>query len=131
MPEEPIENMDRILLTDLRCECIIGCNSWERTKKQEVIINITLYADLSRPSLSDDINDTIDYKDMKKQVVDMVEKSSFKLIEALAGAIIRICLSHKSVNAAMVRVNKPGALRYSRTVGVEIFRTKQDVTQAE
>ena len=124
MVEETIEGMDKIILTDVRCVCIIGCNDWERTKKQEVIINITLYADLSNPSLSDDINDTIDYKQIKKQVVEMVEKSSFKLIEALAGAIIQICLSHPSVKAARVRVDKPGALRYAKSVGVEIFRMK-------
>jgi FolB domain-containing protein len=124
MTEKTIDQMDKILLTDVRAACIIGCNDWERTKKQEVIINICLYTDLSKPSLSDDINDTIDYKEVKKKVVDMAEKSSFKLIEALAGAVLQICLSYPAVIAAMVRVDKPGALRYAKTVGVEIFRAK-------
>jgi FolB domain-containing protein len=124
MAEKTFESMDKILLTDVRCTCIIGCNDWERTKKQEVIINICLYIDLSKPSASDDINDTIDYKELKKKVIDMAEKSSFKLIEALAGAALQICLSYQEVMAARVRVDKPGALRYAKTVGVELFRDK-------
>ena len=124
MIENSIENMDKIFLTDLQSTCIIGCNSWERNEKQEVIINICLYTDLKKASISDDIGDTIDYKQLKKQVMEMVEKSSYKLIEALAGAVVQICLSHQAVSAARVKVEKPGALRYAKTVGVEIFRTK-------
>ncbi len=124
MSEKLFETLDKILLTDVRCECIIGCNDWERTTKQEIIINISLYTDLGRASVSDNISDTIDYKEVKKKVVDMVEKSSFRLIEALAGAVLGICLSYSAVLAARVRVDKPGALRYAKTVGVEMFRVK-------
>ncbi len=124
MDEKTLEIMDKLYLSDIQCKCIIGINDWERTKKQEVIINICLYSDLSRPSLSDDISDAIDYKQIKKQVVDMVEKSSFKLIEALASEVIKIGLSHPLVKAVKVKVDKPGALRYAKTVGVEFFRMK-------
>jgi D-erythro-7,8-dihydroneopterin triphosphate epimerase len=120
-----IENLDKIYITDLLLKCIIGINDSERTQKQDVAINITLYADLSRPCKSDRIEDSIDYKGIKKHVITMVENSSFYLIERLADAIAQICLTHPLVKAVRVKVDKPGALRFAKSVGVEIFRARQ------
>ncbi len=86
------KNLDKIHIRDLLLRCIIGLYDWEREKKQDVIINITLYANLRNISISDDINEIVDYKDIKQKVVDMVESSSFKLIESLAERIAEICL---------------------------------------
>ncbi len=124
MDEKTLEVLDKIYLTDIKCSCIIGINDWERVNKQEVIINICLYSDLCKPSLSDNINDAIDYRQIKKQVVDMVGQSSFKLIEALASEVVKICISHPQAYAVKVKVEKPGALRYAKTVGVELLRMK-------
>jgi D-erythro-7,8-dihydroneopterin triphosphate epimerase len=120
-----IENLDKIYITDLLLKCIIGINDSERTQKQDVAINITLYADLSRPCKSDRIEDSIDYKGIKKHVITMVENSSFYLIERLADGIAQICLTHPLVKAVRVKVDKPGALRFAKSVGVEIFRARQ------
>jgi D-erythro-7,8-dihydroneopterin triphosphate epimerase len=119
-----IENLDKIHITDLLLSCIIGLNDSERTQKQDVLINITLYADLARPCRTDRIEDSIDYKQTKKEIIAMVESSGFYLIERLAGSIGQICLAHPLVKAVRVTVDKPGALRYAKSVGVEIFRTK-------
>jgi D-erythro-7,8-dihydroneopterin triphosphate epimerase len=116
------ENLDIINITDLSLGCIIGLNDWERTQKQNVLVNIVLYADLSRPCKTDRIEDSVDYKEIKKQIIAMVENSSFYLIERLAGSVAEICLVHPLVKAVQVRVDKPGALRYAKSVGVEIFR---------
>jgi D-erythro-7,8-dihydroneopterin triphosphate epimerase len=115
---------DKIYITDLLLNCIIGINDWERTQKQDVLINITLYADLSRPCETDSIEDTIDYKEIKKQIIEMVVNSNFYLVEKLAASVAGICLANPLIKAANVRVDKPGALRYSKSVGVEIYRTK-------
>jgi D-erythro-7,8-dihydroneopterin triphosphate epimerase len=120
------EKLDKIYITDLLLRCVIGLNDWERTQKQDVLINITLYADLSRACQSDRIEDSIDYKELKKQIIALVESSSFYLIERLADSIAQICLAPLLVKAATIRVDKPGALRYAKSVGVEIFRTKTD-----
>ena len=121
-----MENLDKIYIADLLLRCIIGLNEWERTQKQDVLINITLYADLSRPCQTDRIEDSVNYKEIKKQIIAMAESSSFYLIERLADSISRICLAHPCVKAASIRVDKPGALRYAKSVGVEIFRKRND-----
>ncbi len=116
------KKLDRILITDLLLRCIVGINPDEREKKQDVIINITLFADLSMACSSDDIDDTINYKKIKNSVVDLVEESKYFLVEKLAEMIARCCLSYDRVAAVTVRVEKPGALRFAKNVGVEVFR---------
>ena len=113
---------DRIHVQDLLLRCILGVNPEEREKKQDVVINFTLWADLSHPAGTDRIEDTLDYKRLKKKVVDLVEGSSFHLVEALAGAVADLCLEDPRVKAARVRVDKPGALRFAKSVAVEVFR---------
>ena len=117
-----LHKLDQIHITDLRLQCIIGINDWERTQKQDVIINIVLYADLKKPCRTDHLEDSVDYKEIKKEIIAMVENSSFNLIERLAEEITRICLAHQIVSATRIRVDKPGALRYAKSVGVEIIR---------
>jgi D-erythro-7,8-dihydroneopterin triphosphate epimerase len=122
--KEIILKLDKIRINDLQLHCIIGINEWERSHKQEVLINVTFYVDLSKPCQTDDIKDSIDYKEVKKEIIDMVQDSSFYLIERLADEIARICLGHSFIKAVQVRVDKPGALRFAKSVGVEIFRTQ-------
>jgi D-erythro-7,8-dihydroneopterin triphosphate epimerase len=125
-PGDPLESQDKIHITDLLIRCIIGANDWERTQPQDVLINIILYTDMAGPCATDRIEDAVDYKEIKKQVIAMVEASSFHLIERLAAEIAAICLAHPAVTAARVRVDKPGALRFAKTVGVEILRKRSD-----
>ena len=116
--------LDKIHIRDLHLRCIVGIYPEERSQTQDVIINVVLRCDLSRACLSDDIGDTVDYKQIKKRIVAMVESSEFFLIERLAEEIARICLEPPGVMLAQVTVDKPGALRFARSVAVEISRTR-------
>lgn len=118
---------DQIHIRDLQFRCIIGIDAAERKDKQDVLVNLTLESDLRRACGSDDIQDTIDYKILKQQIVAMGESSSFFLIEALAQRIAEICLTHPKVERVRILVEKPAALRFARTVGVEIERSRVDV----
>jgi len=118
--------LDRIHIADLLVRCIVGTNPGERAKPQDVVINITLHADLRAACRSDRIEDTVDYRSLKQRIVEMVEASRFFLVEALAEAISDVCLSDPRVRKARVRVEKPTALRFARTVGVEIERERSD-----
>lgn len=126
--ERDIEKPDKIHIRDLLVRCIIGTRRNERVKKQDVLINITLYADIAKACETDNISDTVDYHYIKEDIVAMVEQSSFFLVERLAGAVAEICLRNDLVFAVSVTVEKPGALRYARNVGVEILRKKTTYT---
>ena len=116
--------MDRILISDLLVRCIIGIKDDERREKQDVLINVSLGVDLRTAGTSDRIEDSVDYAGLKKRIVALAEGSQFFLVEALAEKIASICLEHPLVVEAVVRVEKPTALRFARSVGVEIVRKR-------
>ena len=119
------KTFDKIYIKDIQVRCLIGINPDERTKKQDVVINLKLEADLTRACASDSIGDTVDYSSIKKEIVEKAEQSSFFLIEKLAETIASICLKSPVVEGVTVLVEKPGALRFARSVGVEIYRRKE------
>ncbi len=115
---------DRIEIKDLLLRGIVGINPSEREKKQDILLNITLFADLQPAGDSDDIHATPNYRSVTKRIIEHVEGSSRYTIEALAADVARLCLQEPGVRRARVRVEKPGALRFARSVGVEIERTR-------
>jgi dihydroneopterin aldolase/D-erythro-7,8-dihydroneopterin triphosphate epimerase len=117
--------MDRIYIRDLALRCIIGIYPEERETRQDVVINITLETDLRAAGQSDSIADTADYKRIKLAILDFVENSRFQLIEALADGIAAICLNDPHIQSATVTVDKPGALRFARSVAVEVTRSRR------
>ncbi len=124
--DHDFSRMDKIYIRDLLLRCIIGINSDERVNKQDVVTNVTLYADLSKPGQSDSIDDTVNYKALKDRIAELINGSSYFLVEKLAEEVASTCLSFEGVRAAKVLVEKPGALRFARTVGVEIFRSNHE-----
>lgn len=113
---------DMILIKDLLIRGIIGIHDWEREKKQDILINIVMETDCQPAGVSDDFHDAVDYRAVTKKVLALVESSSFFLVEKLAHEIALICLEDERVEVARVRVEKPGALRFSQSVGVEVER---------
>ena len=120
------EALDRIHIRDLLVRTIVGIRDWEREKKQDVVLNITLHADLSAACRTDAIEDTVDYVGIKRSVIDTVENSSFYLVERLAQAVADVCLADERVQRVDVLLEKPGALRFAKTVAVEITRERRD-----
>ena len=115
---------DRIKITDLHLRAIIGINPDERRNLQDVLINIVLYVD-SRPAAeSDDISDSANYRTITKEIIKLVESSKFYLIEKLASEIAAICLKSQQVETVSVNVQKPTALRFAKSVGITIERSK-------
>jgi len=118
--------MDKTFIKDLSVRGIIGINDWERQKPQEILINIILYADLQTSGESDDIADCVNYRTVAKKVQRHTETAARLTVEALAADIAKLCLEEPAVQKALVRVEKPGAVRFSRSVGVEIERNRED-----
>lgn len=118
------ERMDKTHIHDLLIRTVIGINPDERLIKQDVILNLTAFSDQRPAAATDDFKLTVDYKAMKVAVMALVESSSYGLIESLAAAVAELLLEIDGVLACRVCVDKPGALRYARSVAVEIFREK-------
>ena len=120
------KQLDRIHIRDLACRCIVGINPDERVNKQDVIVNVVIEGDLRDACANDAIADTIDYKRVKQSILQLVETSEFLLVERLAQAIADTCLREPRAQAVHVSVDKPGALRFARSVAVEIVRYREN-----
>lgn len=117
--------LDEIIISDLNIRTVIGVNDWERKVLQDVMINMTLFVDIKNASSTDDIHDTTDYKTITKRVLDYTEASSFQLIESLIEEVAKIVLTEFNVKAIQIQIDKPNALRFSKSVGIKIYRTQE------
>ncbi|OGO39047.1 MAG: hypothetical protein A2W35_03375 [Chloroflexi bacterium RBG_16_57_11] len=118
--------MDKIIIRDLIARGIIGINDWEREKPQEILINIELYVDLRGAGISDNLRESVSYSTIAKRVQAHAEAAGRLTAEALANDLASICLEEPKVSRVVVRVEKPGAVRFTRSVGVEIERGRED-----
>lgn len=116
--------MDQIIISDLVARGIIGINPWEREKRQEILINVVLFGDLVHAGETDDLQFSINYSSVAKKLLAHAESIQRFTVEALAADLARLCLEEAGVQKVRVRVEKPGAVRFARSVGVEIEREK-------
>jgi FolB domain-containing protein len=116
--------MDQTFIRDLLVRGVIGLSDQERANPQDILINITLFADIAKAGQSDSIDDCVNYRTVTKKVLAHAEKAARYTVEALASDIARLCLEDERVQKVCVRVEKPGAVRFARSVGVEIERSR-------
>ena len=117
---------DRILITNLLVRGVIGVNDWERETDQDVLVNLEIHVDGRLSGSTDDVADTLNYRTVTKDVVAYVESSRHYVVEALATGIARIVTVGHGAPRVKIRVEKPGALRFAESVGIEIERTPED-----
>ena len=118
--------MDQIFLTGLTTDCIIGIWDWERRVKQKIVIDLEMGADIRKAAASDAIDDTLDYKRVAKRLLAFVGSSQFQLVETLAERVAQVVVTEFDVPWVRVRLNKQGAIRGSRDVGILIERRRED-----
>jgi len=122
---------DRIYLRGLKRQCIIGFIDWERQVPQTVILDLEFPCNCARAAASDTVADTVDYKQVAKRVLAFVEGSKFLLIETLAHRLALMVLEEFPLEWIKIDLNKPGAIRHSRDVGVSITRRRADLAAGQ
>ena len=118
---------DRIFLHGLTVECIIGFIDWERRVRQTVVVDLEMPVDCTRAAASDEVADTLDYKKVAKRALEFIGASEFRLVETLAHRLALVILAEFGVEWVRISLNKPGAIRNSRDVGVVIERSRADL----
>jgi dihydroneopterin aldolase len=122
--------MDIIFLNGLTTECIIGIWDWERKVRQKVVIDLEMGADIRKAAATDSIEDTLDYKRVSKRLLQFVSDSEFQLVETLTERIAQVVVTEFDVPWVRVRLNKQGAIRGSRDVGILVERSRADFAAA-
>ena len=118
--------MDKVIIKDLLVRGIIGVNDWERKRPQDILINLSLFTDTKRAGETDNLEDCVNYSTMSKKVQAYAESAGRLTVEALANDLVKICFEDKRVQKVIVRVEKPGAVRFAESVGVEIERSRDE-----
>lgn len=123
-----LAELDKVFIRDLLVRGIVGINPEERVNRQDVLINATLYADTRQAGASDDIGDAVNYRTAAKAIITYVENEGPLLVERMAADLARICLdTDERIQAIELSVEKPGAVRFARSVGLTIFRRRAEV----
>jgi len=116
--------MDKVFIKDLSTQVIIGVYDWEREQPQDILINITIETDTRQAGQTDDIKDCIDYDALTKSMLTLVKSIQRFTVEALAEDIANFCLEDIQAERVNIRVEKPGAVKFAKSVGVEIDRSR-------
>ena len=117
--------MDIVFLHEMKVDTVIGIWEWERKIRQTVVIDLEMAADIRKAAASDSIDDALNYKSVAKRLQQFVADSEFQLVETLAEKIAAIVIDEFGVSWVRVKLNKPGAIRGARDVGVVIERGKR------
>ena len=117
--------MDIVFLHEMKIDAVIGIWEWERKIRQTVVLDLEMSADVSKAAASDSIDDALNYKSVAKRLQQFVADSEFQLVETLAEKIAAIVIDEFGVSWVRVKLNKPGAIRGARDVGVVIERGKR------
>ncbi len=115
---------DKVFIEDLRVETVIGIYDWEREIRQTISLDLEMAFDIRQAGISDSIEDTLNYKDVAKRLINFIQDSEFQLVETLAERCAAIILDEFAVNWLRLKLSKPGAVRGSAAVGVIIEREK-------
>lgn len=118
--------MDKIFLTGLNIECVVGVWEWERQVKQTVVLDIEMATDIRKAAKSDHLDDTLDYKKVSKRLQSFVGESQFQLVETLTERVAEVIVKEFRVPWVRVQLNKKGALRGVLDVGIIIERRAED-----
>lgn len=122
MPDEQFT--DTIFLNEMRIDTVIGIWDWERKIRQTVSVDLEMGTDIRRAAEADNIEQTLNYKLVAKRVQQYIADSDFQLVETMAEKVAGIILDEFEVPWVVVRINKPGAIRGARDVGVQIRRSR-------
>ncbi len=121
-------SLDRIFIKDLLVRGIVGIKPDERANRQDILVNATFWADTRTPGASDAIEDTVNYRSAAKAMIAHIESAKPNLVEKLAADLVYLCFeSDPRIEAVELSVEKPGAVRFSRSVGLTIHRTRAEV----
>ncbi len=117
--------MDQVIIKDLLARGVIGISDRERQRPQDILINAILFTDIRRAAETDNIQDCVDYSKVAKKLMAHTESVGRQTVEALVTDLAGLCLDEPGVQGVRIRVEKPGAVRFSRSVGVEIERFRE------
>ena len=114
--------MDQLKLNGIEVECIIGDLPEERESEQKILVDVSLEMDLEEASISDKLDDTVDYALLVGEIREALEEARCRLLERAAGVVADVCLSDPRVESVTVGVRKFGSVSGLGSAEVRLTR---------
>jgi len=122
--------LDQIFIKDLLVRGIVGLKPDERSNRQDILVNTTLWVDTRAAGASDNVEDTVNYRTVAKAIIAHIEQAAPYLVERLAADLVDLCFATDArIEAVELTLEKPGAVRFARSVGLTIYRTRAAVSR--
>ncbi len=117
--------MDKLIINEAKFQCFVGTQPEEIISKQEITIDLEIIFDTKKSAETDDVLDTIDYRNINKRLELILDKQH-NLIETIAEKIANDLIKIFEIDEILVRVNKPNSLKNASFFSVEITRYKSN-----
>lgn len=114
----------KIKIAGLKLRTFIGIKEDEVLNKQDVVINISIHYDATSAINTNQIETALNYRTITKEIIQFIEQNRFSLLEKMTHDVLMIILSYPQVNHASVQIDKPFALRFSKSVSVTLSASK-------
>ncbi|MCF8999256.1 dihydroneopterin aldolase [Acinetobacter nectaris] len=119
--------MDVILIEGLKVDTVVGCFAWERQIHQPLMLDLTIYYDLSKAAISDDLNDTINYAQICELSAEVIQKTQPKLIEHAAQLVLeKLFETFIGIEKITITIRKPAIIAQANSVGIRLERQRND-----
>ena len=116
----PEPGLAKIHIKDLLLRTHVGINQSEIENRQDVLINICILYRPQAAVISNDIDDALNYRSICKAVISLVENRRFALLERMCQEVLDCVMGFERVASASVEIDKPHALRFSRSVSITL-----------
>ena len=117
--------MDAIVIEGLRVETVVGCFAWERQILQPLLLDLTIYNDLQRAALSDELDDTLNYAYICELAALTIQQAQPKLIEHAAHLVMKVFFeTFASIESISIHIRKPAIIPEAQSVGIRLERQR-------
>ncbi len=114
--------MDKVLISQLKVETVIGIYEWEKQLHQTLLIDLEMAWDNRQAAMSDDYQHALCYETVSNRLSALITEKPIELIETVAEMCAHCVMTEFNVPWVKVKVMKPGAVPAAQAVGVEIER---------
>ena len=115
-----------VFIKDFIIQEIIGIHEHEKTKKQKIKFNIVVNVNQNTVPDEKDIKSIVDYEKITNKLENLVKNKKYNFLESLAEDSFKEIFEDKRINSVKIKIEKPDAIKNADSVGVEVFKNRND-----
>ena len=122
--KEKFKYKRKVIINDLILNIFVGIHNFEKKKKQRVKFNIEI---LTNPYVfpnNKDLKSIINYEEIVYKIEKLTNLKHHELLEDLSENIFNMLFQNKLVKKANLKIEKIDILKKTRSVGIEVSKSR-------